>query len=79
MRNYPIFKLYGKVLVKLFAFHFSLFSISAQTVRDLIIKKPAYASCNYDTYPDSIPNNLTPSPVGKKPFYISAVSTLPLG
>jgi hypothetical protein len=71
MRNYPIFKLYGKVLVKLFAFHFSLFSISAQTVRDLIIKKPAYASCNYDTYPDSIPNNLTPSPVGKKPFYIS--------
>jgi len=48
------------------------FSLSqAQTVRDLIIQKPAYASCNYDTYPDSIPNNLTPSPQGKKPFYIS--------
>ena len=48
------------------------FSLSqAQTVRDLIIQKPAYASCNYDTYPDSIPNNLTPSPKDKKPFYIS--------
>lgn len=48
------------------------FSLSqAQTVRDLIIQKPAYASCNYDTYPDSIPNNLSPSPQGKQPFYIS--------
>jgi hypothetical protein len=45
--------------------------LHAQTVRDLIVKKPQYASCNYDTYPDSIPNNLTPSPAGKKPFYIS--------
>ena len=53
---------------------FCLFTFSpsqAQTVRDLIIQKPAYASCNYDTYPDSIPDNLTPSPQGKKPFYIS--------
>ena len=33
----------------------------AQTVRDLIIQKPVYASCNYNTYPDSIPNNLTPT------------------
>ena len=40
-------------------------------MRDLIIQKPTYASCNYDTYPDSIPDNLTPSPQGKKPFYIS--------
>ena len=46
-------------------------SAYAQTVRDLIIQKPVYASCNYNTYPDSIPNNLTPSPKGKKPFYIS--------
>ena len=43
-------------------------SAYAQTVRDLIIQKPVYASCNYNTYPDSIPNNLTPSPEGKKPF-----------
>ena len=46
-------------------------SAYAQTVRDLIIQKPVYASCNYNTYPDSIPNDLTPSPEGKKPFYIS--------
>ena len=53
------------------------FSLSqAQTVRDLIIQKPAYASCNYDTYPDSIPNNLTPSPQGKNPFYISSAVAL---
>ena len=46
-------------------------SAYAQTVRDLIIQKPVYASCNYNTYPDSIPNDLTQSPEGKKPFYIS--------
>jgi hypothetical protein len=45
--------------------------LGAQTVIDLIKANPAYASCNYNTYPDSIPNNLTPSPKGKKPFYIS--------
>ena len=61
----------------LFAFQLSvvldgtLFIANAQTVRDLIIQKPTYASCNYDTYPDSVPDNLTPSPEGKKPFYIS--------
>ena len=43
----------------------------AQKVRDLIREKPAYASCNYNTYPDSIPDNLTPAPAGKKPFYLS--------
>ena len=61
------------MLVTLFTFHLSLFTSAAhaQTVRDLIIQKPTYASCNYDTYPDSIPNNLTPSPEGKKPFYLS--------
>jgi hypothetical protein len=40
-------------------------------VIDIIRQKPAYASCNYDTYPDSIPENLTPAPMGKRPFYIS--------
>ena len=53
---------------------FCLFTFSsshAQTVRDLIIQNPVYASCNYNIYPDSVPNNLTPSPEGKKPFYIS--------
>ena len=43
----------------------------AQPVYDIIKKKPVYASCNYDTYPDSIPDNLTPPPGGKRPFYIS--------
>lgn len=38
---------------------------------DLISQRPSYASCNYDTYPDSITTQLTPSPAGKKPFYIS--------
>ena len=42
-----------------------------RTVIDIIRQKPAYASCNYDTYPDSIPENLTPAPMGKRPFYIS--------
>ena len=45
--------------------------LHAQTVKDLIAEKPAYASCNYNTYPDSIPDNLTPSPSGKRPFYLS--------
>ena len=54
------------VLVILFTLH-----ASAQRVRDLIIQNPTYASCNYDVYPDSVPNNLTPAPKGKKPFYIS--------
>lgn len=49
----------------------SLGPAQAQTVYDIIKKKPAYASCNYDTYPDSIPNNLTAPPPGKRPFYIS--------
>ena len=68
MRKFPI---NYKLVVILFTIHCSLFTAQAQTVRDLIIQKPTYASCNYDIYPDSVPNNLTPSPVGKKPFYIS--------
>ena len=48
-----------------------LSTISAQTVKDHIKKNPAYASCNYHIYPDSIDAQLTPAPKGKKPFYIS--------
>ena len=69
IHKYPIFKLL--VISVLLFYLFTFIPSQAQTVRDLIIQKPAYASCNYDTYPDSIPNNLTPSPKGKKPFYIS--------
>ena len=38
---------------------------------EIIKQHPAYSSCNYDIYPDCIPDNLTPAPAGKKPFYIS--------
>ena len=43
----------------------------AQTVMDLIKAKPQYASCNYNTHPDSITAKLTPAPAGKKAFYLS--------
>ena len=59
-----------RILTILFI-HCLLSAVQAQTVLDIIRQKPAYASCNYDTYPDSIPDNLTPAPQGKKPFYIS--------
>ena len=57
----------------LFTILFSLFTGEAlsQPVMELIEKNPAYASCNYSIYPDSIPDNLTPAPSGKRPFYIS--------
>lgn len=58
-------------LVVLFVSHFSLVVSQAQTVMDLIREKPQYASCNYNTYPDSIVTELTPAPEGKKPFYLS--------
>ena len=45
--------------------------LGAQTVIDLIKANPAYASCNYNTYPDSITAVYTPAPAGKKPFYFS--------
>ncbi len=48
-----------------------LLRLSAQQVREIIEKHPTYASCNYDTYPDSINAILTPAPKDKKPFYIS--------
>jgi len=43
----------------------------AQPVYDIIKKKPVYASCNYDIYPDSVTFPSTPAPAGKRPFYIS--------
>ena len=43
----------------------------AQPVYDIIKKKPVYASCNYDIYPDSVSFPSTPAPAGKRPFYIS--------
>lgn len=49
----------------------SLLPASAQTVRDIIKQRPTYASCNYDTYPDSVSIALTPAPKDKKPFYLS--------
>ena len=63
-------KLPLRALVILFTVHYSLFT-SSQTVMDLIREKPQYASCNYNTYPDTINTVLTPAPAGKKPFYMS--------
>ena len=57
------------VIVLLLTMHVA--TTSAQTVMDMIRQRPSYASCNYDTYPDSITATLTPAPTGKKPFYIS--------
>ena len=57
------------VIVLLLTMHVA--TTSAQTVLDKIRQRPSYASCNYDTYPDSITATLTPAPAGKKPFYIS--------
>ena len=61
----------GRMLVVLALCQCSVLSSLSQTVMELIREKPAYASCNYNTYPDSIPDNLTPSPAGKRPFYLS--------
>ena len=47
-----------------------IFTLKAQPVLEIIKKRPAYAACNYDTYPDSL-YKLTPAPKGKHPFYIS--------
>lgn len=44
--------------------------LDAQPVLELIKEQPAYASCNYHIYPDSL-YKLTPAPKGKHPFYIS--------
>lgn len=45
--------------------------LRAQSVIDIIRENPVYASCNYSIYPDTIPDNLTPPPAGKRPFYLS--------
>ena len=62
--------------MRLFTILFTILSLftseaRSQSVVELIEKNPAYASCNYSIYPDSIPDNLTPAPSGKRPFYIS--------
>ena len=63
------------LIVALFTIHYSLFTVPSawaqSKVKELIRKSPSYASCNYYIYPDSITSALTPSPEGKKPFYIS--------
>ena len=63
------------LIVIVLTVHFSLlaphFSWAQSKVIELIQKAPSYASCNYHIYPDSITKPLTPSPEGKKPFYIS--------
>ena len=64
-------KILPYLIVTLVTIHCSLFTSNAQTVLELIKQKPAYASCNYNTYPDSIKTTLTPAPEGKKAFYIS--------
>ena len=66
----------GNEAMRLFAILFTILSLftseaRSQSVVELIEKNPAYASCNYSIYPDSIPDNLTPAPSGKRPFYIS--------
>ena len=43
----------------------------AQPVYDIIRQKPVYASCNYNIYPDTVPDNEIAPPKGKRPFYIS--------
>ena len=47
-----------------------LLNLKAQPVLEIIKKQPAYAACNYNTYPDIL-YRLTPAPKGKHPFYIS--------
>ena len=49
----------------------SMLVARGQMVLDIIRQSPGYASCNYDVYPDSIPDKLTAAPKGKHPFYIS--------
>ena len=49
----------------------SLCVARGQVVLDIIRESPGFSSCNYDIYPDSVADNLTPAPQGKRPFYIS--------
>ena len=66
-----IFMGMGRVMSLLLFYLLTCLPLSAQPVVDIIRQYPAYASCNYNIYPDSIPDNLTPAPAGKRPFYIS--------
>ena len=63
------------LIVTIVTIYFSLltphFAWAQPKVLQLIKQMPSYASCNYHVYPDSITTPLTPSPAGKKPFYIS--------
>ena len=61
----------GRSICFLLFYLFTVLPLSAQSVKDIIKQNPVYASCNYSIYPDSIPDNLTPAPAGKRPFYIS--------
>jgi hypothetical protein len=60
-----------KGILPFYLFTFLPLITTGQVVLDIIRESPAFASCNYDIYPDSIPDNLTPAPQGKRPFYIS--------
>ena len=60
-----------KGILPFYLFTFLPLTTTGQVVLDIIKDSPAFASCNYDIYPDSIPDNLTPAPQGKHPFYIS--------
>ncbi len=44
--------------------------LQAQPALEAIKRHPAFATCNYNTYPDSL-YKLTPAPKNKHPFYIS--------
>ena len=44
---------------------------SGQNAFELICKNRNMAASNYLVYPDSVQQQLTPPPAGKKPFYIS--------
>ena len=55
----------------LLTLHLTTFTAQAQKVVDIIKKHPAYASCNYNIYPDSVNYIMTPPPKDKHPFYIS--------
>ena len=58
-------------ILRFFAFWLIVGGTRAQAVLDIIKEKPAFASCNYDTYPERTSFRMTPAPEGKIPFYIS--------
>ena len=60
-----------KGILPFYLFTFLPLITTGQVVLDIIRESPGFSSCNYDIYPDSVPDNLTPAPRGKQPFYIS--------